>query len=92
MPAFLTLTDNAQYNDRSLFDFHFVKWDSATKIETVDALPCSEMLSKYVQDEETRNAMTKEFLGEEDTFLCPDTPSYELYKEKWFYSPTLPTK
>ena len=63
MPAFFALTkDTQQYNDRELFDFHFVKWDfanstKATVIETVDALPCSDMLAKYVQDEETRNDM-----------------------------------
>ena len=61
MPAFFTQTD-AQYNDRTLFDFYFIKWDfanstKATVIETVDALPCSDMLAKYVQDEETRNDM-----------------------------------
>ena len=86
MPAFFTLTDTQQYNDRSLFDFNFVRFDNITILETIDALPCSEMLAKYVQDEETRNAMSKEFLGNEDIFLCPDTASYELYQKGWIYT------
>ena len=62
LPAFFALTNGTLYNDRDLFDFQFVKWDFANstlelKVETVDALPCIDMLAKYVQDEETRNDM-----------------------------------
>ena len=88
MPAFFTLTEDGEtstMNDPSLFDFSFVKTNDEA-LEPIGALPCSEMLAKYVQDEETRNAMLSEFLELEDTFLCPDTPSYELYQKGWIYS------
>jgi len=54
--------------------------------ETVKALPCSEVIPKYISDSHIQAEILSEFMTLETLFLCPDTPKFELFLPAWLYS------
>ena len=50
---------------------------------TIDAMPCVDMVKKYVTDEYTQLQMIEEFALKQEIFLCPDAASWELFYPSW---------
>ena len=91
LPAFYIISNanadtEATYNDLNYFTYEYqtkVLKDGVETNTTIAALPCSEIVPKYVSDPYTRAQILDEFAQQEDVFLCPDLASYELYYPSW---------
>lgn len=94
MPSFYIATPDAttgltSFNDATMFDFSFqevipdLTAPEGFITKTIDALPCKDVVPKYVTNEITAKAILLEFGELTEEFLCPDTPSYTLYIEQW---------
>ena len=82
-----TLTTEASYNDLTYFDYKFMLYSNNTSGDQVNttytAALCKEVIPKYISDEYYLDQIKQEFGLKYDTFLCPDTPSYNLYYPAW---------
>ena len=54
-------------------------------MEYLAAKPCSEIIPKYVEDENIQKEILAQFTPLENTFLCPDTPNYEIFLSAWIF-------
>ena len=82
-----TIITEASYNDLKYFSFKFMQYSNSTSGKqvntTYDAAPCKDVIPKYISDEYYLDQIKQEFGLKYDTFLCPDTPSYNLFYPAW---------
>ena len=81
-----TMTE-ASYNDEKYFDFKFMQYSNSTSGHQVNttyaAAKCKDVIPKYITDEYYLDQIKQEFGLKYDRFLCPDTPSYNLFYPAW---------
>ena len=82
-----TMISEASYNNEKYFNFTFVNYSNSTSDPLVNttyaAKPCKDVIPKYITDEYYLDQIKQEFGLKYDRFLCPDTPSYNLFYPAW---------
>ena len=93
-PAFYIFTagsdddgTKATYNNLDYFDYQFTlrqkDENGNMNNSTITATKCDSVIPKYISDSYTQSQIQSEFGMKWETFLCPDTESYELFYPYW---------